>query len=298
VLVRRWLDAAGITDPVLRECYLFCVRDAIRRDDSYAMFLLRALPGAFRPYVAAAFALGYAADDCADTGPVEQRRSRLDEWASSAATAFAHEHSLDPVLHAAAHTWRVWGVPPTVVEDMVDAMRRDLAFVEFTTYEELQAWSMATTGYLFGVLGFMAGHVGAGADTVPVFRELGQLAQLVDVLCDVSEDLDQGRLYLPLEDLARCGVRAEELRARQWTPATAELIAYEANRVRNGMPVLVAELERLLPWPIASAIAQYGELHLREVIAAGPALLRRTILPNPAQALAVLLPHWRSAVTA
>lgn len=294
--MRRWLDAAGVADPVLRECYLFCLRDVPRRDDGFAKFPLRALPAAVRPYVAAAIALGYAGDDRADTGPVETRRQRLDQWADAAVAALAHEHSTDPVLQAAAHTWRVWNLPPSIVEEMVEAMRRDIAFVEFTTYEELRTWSAAMTGGLFTVLALMAGQLGSGARLVPVFSELGQLAQLVDLLCDLSADLKEGRLYLPLEDLARFGVRLDELKAARWTPATAELIAFEADRVRRRMPALVAELKQLLPWPVASAIGEYCELHLREVLASGPALLHRPVRPNPAEALVVWLPHGRSAI--
>lgn len=289
MLVRRWLDAAGITDPVLRECYLFCVRDVARRDDGYAKFPLRALPVAFRPYVAAAIALGYAADDRADTGPPEQRRQQLDQWADAAGTALAHGCATDPVLQAAAHTWQVWNLPSSIVDDMVGAMRRDTAFVEFADYEELRTWSEAMTGGLFTVLAFMAEHLGNGRHLVPVFGELGQLAQLVDLLCDLSADLRDGRLYLPLADLARFGVRADELTAGQWTPAVAELLAFEAARVRHRMPVLVAELERNLSWPIARAIGGYCELHVREVLASGPAVLQRPVRPNPAEALAVWL---------
>ncbi|RAS60659.1 phytoene synthase [Lentzea atacamensis] len=296
MLVRRWLDAAGVVDPVLRECYLFCVRDVARRDDGFAKFPLRALPAAFRPYIAAAIALGYAADDRADTGSVEGRRQRLDQWADAAATALVDEHSTDPVLHAAANTWRVWDLPSSIVEEMVGAMRRDTAFVEFTTYEELRVWSTAMTGGLFTVLALIAQRLGVSGNVVPVFRELGQLAQLVDLLCDLSDDLRTDRLYLPLEDLARFGVQAEELRAAHWTSGTAGLLAFEADRVRRRMPVLVAELEQLLPWPVAGAIGEYCELHVREVLASGPALLHRPIRPNPAEALAVWLPYWRSAI--
>jgi len=298
-LVRRWLDAAGIVDPVLRECYLFCVRDAARRDDGFAKFPLRGLPAAFRPYLAAVMALGCAADDRADTGPVETRRQRLDQWAEAAATALAGAHSTDPVLHAAAHTWAVWRLPVSIVDEMVEAMRRDTAFVEFTTYEELAAWSTATAGGLFSVLALIATHLGVdGTDgnLVAVSRELGQLAQLVDLLCDLSDDLRAGRLYLPLADLARFGVRAGDLRAGRWSPATAELVAFEADRVRERMPVLVAELERLLPWRVAPAIAAYCELHLSAVLASGPALLDRPVRPDPAEALTVWLPYWRSAI--
>jgi phytoene synthase len=298
VLVRRWLDAAGIVDPVLRECYLHCVRDVARRDSGYAKLRLWLLPAAFRPYLAAAAAWGYAADDRADTGPVRLRRQRLDGWVEAAATALAEAQSADPVLHAAAHTWRVWNLPVSILDDMVGAMRRDTAFVEFATYEELRAWSAAMTGGMFSVLGFMVQPLGAGASLVPACRELGGLVQLIDLLCDLSDDLRDGRLYLPLEDLERFGVRADELRAGRWTPATAALLAFEVDRVLRRMRAVIPQLEQSLPWSVARAIGEYCELHLREVLASGPAVLHHPIRLSPAEALAVWLPLRHSVVPA
>jgi phytoene synthase len=298
VLVRRWLDAAGVVDPVLRECYLHCIRDVARRDIGYAKLRLWLLPAAFRPYLAAAAAWGCAADDRADTGPVRLRRQRLDEWAEAAATALAEAQSADPVLHAAAHTWRVWNLPVSILDDMVCAMRRDTAFVEFATYEELAAWSAAMAGGMFSVPAFMVQPLGADASLVPACRELGALLQQMDLLCDLSDDLRDGRLYLPIEDLERFGVQADELRVRRWTPATAALLTFEVDRVLRGMRAVLAQLGQSLPRSAARAIGDYCELHLREVLANGPAVLHHPIRVSPAEALAVWLPHRLSVVSA
>ncbi|MEU7528070.1 squalene/phytoene synthase family protein [Saccharothrix sp. NPDC042600] len=86
--------------------------------------------------------------------------------------------------------------------------------------------------------------------------------QFADILCDLAEDLDDGRLYLPLEDLDRFGVSAEDLKCRRWTPAMAMLIAFETDRVSRGFAELFPTLWFLL--------------QMREVRAAGPAVLTRS----------------------
>ncbi len=69
--------------------------------------------------------------------------------------------------------------------------------------------------------------------------ELGLALQLTNILRDIAPDLERGRLYLPLEDLARFGVGEGEIRAQCARPAPARspglqaLLAFEADRARQ-----------------------------------------------------------------
>jgi phytoene synthase len=62
--------------------------------------------------------------------------------------------------------------------------------------------------------------------------DLGIAFQLTNFLRDIAEDLDRGRIYLPLEDLARFGVTEEDLLRRQVTPQLRGLLAFEIDRTR------------------------------------------------------------------
>ncbi|UNZ21258.1 squalene/phytoene synthase family protein [Streptomyces sp. 891-h] len=295
MLVRRWLDAAAITDPVLRHCYTVCAREASGFDGGRAGWAaLRITPPAARPYTAALTAHGCRADAYADTGPIEDRQRRLAEFADATWAAFAAGGSHDPVLHATVHTYRTFGLPLSVIEDMFTGMRRDVDFRDFVTYAELCQWAVQVGGPFYGVLRAMAGT--EFSEVQPLVHELVQLCQLADVLSDLSEDLDDGRLYLPLEDLNQFGVRPEDVKTKRWTPPMADLIAFEAARFTERLPALAAELEHSPVSPIAHALGEHYRLLVAGALAAGQDVLHRPVQPSMGQFHNVWRPVMRAVI--
>ena len=296
VFVRRWLDAAGIRDPLVRQCYVRCIRDVANQDGGNGRWWgLRSVPAGMRPYIAAMGAVSVEADRRADTGPVEHRRWRLNEYVDAVLTAIAGEAG-DPVLHAVAHMFRIYDVPLTVLTNMFEAMGQDIDCPEFATYDELRQWArMQTGGAMLVMMILLEGHE-VTRELEPVLCEFGELSQFMDNMADLADDLGEGRLYLPLEDLDRFEVRAEDLVARRWTPGMAELIEFEVDRVTSRMPAVVAEIQRYTEslWP--GAWAAHCELMLREVLADGPAVLERPSRARLADRLDIWLPVWRSTV--
>ncbi|WP_037684083.1 squalene/phytoene synthase family protein [Streptomyces griseus] len=296
MLVRRWLDAAGITDPVLRDCYTVCAREVYGiggARDAYAG--VRAAPAAARPYMAALAAHGCRADVCADTGPVEDRQRQLDDFAEATWAAFAGGGSCDPVLHATVHTYRTFGMPLSLIEDMFIGMQRDVGFRDFVTYAELCQWAGQVAGAPFyGITWAMAGTELTAAQ--PLVYKLAELCQLTDCLCDLSEDLDDGRLYLPLEDLDQFGVCPEDVKAKRWTPAMADLIAFEAARVTDGLPALAVEWEDTPVSSYINAVVEHFGLHVAGVLAAGQDVLHRPVQPSMSHCLNVWRPAMRAVI--
>lgn len=295
MLVRRWLDAAGITDAALRQCYTFCVRSLAGHGEG-VWWALRLAPASLRPYTATLGAHLFAADRYADTGPRAGRARRLDAYAEASMAALASGGAADPVLHALADTVRAFDLPTRVVADVFTGMRRDVAFREFQTYAEFGEWASVMSG------GPLLGHalVMAPAPDVrhaePVLRELGELFQLTDALCDLAEDLRDGRLYLPLEDLDRFGVRADDLLAGRWTPATADLLAFECRRVSGRVPVLVDSVGHRDAAGYLRPMGDYCALRVSAVLAAGPAVLHRPVQVRNTDLLDLWRRPWRAAI--
>ncbi|WP_234377235.1 squalene/phytoene synthase family protein [Streptomyces sp. TP-A0356] len=205
MLVRRWLDAAGITDPVLRHCYTVCARELANLDGGIPRWLIsRGVPAAVRPHMMAIGAHASRADAYADSGPVEDRQRRLAAFAEATSAAFAGGGSPDPVLHALVHTYQTFGMPLSQIQDMFTAMQRDVDFRDFATFEELRQWAEQLNAGGWASL-FRTMTATECVEVEALIREFAVLCQVTDVLCDLSEDLDDGRLYLPLEDLDRFG---------------------------------------------------------------------------------------------
>lgn len=104
-------------------------------------------------------------------------------------------------LHAFAHTVRRYEVPRQYFLDLAEGHRADLTVSRYATWASLERHCYHVAGVvgliLFGVLGLT--HSGAGEQAV----KLGNAMRLTGILRDLKADRDRGRLYLPLEDLAR-----------------------------------------------------------------------------------------------
>ncbi|MGW7824448.1 phytoene/squalene synthase family protein [Streptomyces puniciscabiei] len=295
MLVRRWLDQAGIHDPVLRQCYTVCVRQLHTCDDGRAgWWALRPAPAALRPYAAALFAHGCTVDAHCDTGPVEERLRRLDEYRQASFEAL-ESGSTDPVLHAMAHTYRAFGLPRSLLEHGFAVMRSEIGMAQPATYEDWQRWATGISGTPAVVL-MLVLHSGTLGPWEPLVRELGELYQMTDVLCDLADDLAEGRLWLPAEDFDRFGVRVPDFLARCWTPATAALIAFEADRVQQRLPELVAALEASPASSWARAMSRHCTLLVDLVRSAGADLLHHPVRPPISALVEVWQSQWRAAI--
>jgi len=114
-------------------------------------------------------------------------------------------------------------------------MLLDLTITSYDTYDDLLDYmdgSAAAIGsMMLPILGVRAGSYLAAAREPA--RHLGIAFQLTNFIRDVEEDLDRGRIYLPLKDLAEHGVTPDDLASRVTTAPIRALIAFEVDRART-----------------------------------------------------------------
>ena len=131
---------------------------------------------------------------------------------------------------ALADTLRRHDVPLAPLLELLDGVAMDLDDVAYPDFPSLHRYCRLVAG---GV-GLMLGPV-LGA-TSHRFREpgigLGVAMQLTNVLRDVAEDLDAGRLYLPADELARFGLDRAALERRRATPEFVALMRFQITRAR------------------------------------------------------------------
>jgi 15-cis-phytoene synthase len=114
---------------------------------------------------------------------------------------------------------------------MIDGVLSDLEPRRTQTFEELRGYCYQVAS----VVGLTAIHI-FGFDTrsaLPLAEKCGVAFQLTNILRDIREDAERGRVYLPAEDLARFGVSPEDLIAGSHTPAVRELLRFEGERARG-----------------------------------------------------------------
>jgi undecaprenyl diphosphate synthase len=219
------------------------------------------LPAHKRPYAHALAAFGIWADRLADEGEVSGRGPALARFRADILTALAGEPGapvrLPPVQRAMVHTVRAWDMPVPVLEELLTALEQDSRRPpDFPGFADLR-------GYMRGVSGTVAELFGAVLEPVredapELMSLLGEVFQYVDILHDLPEDLEQGRCYLPRQDLERLGLDAGDLIGARGTNAYRELIALQVRRARGlldrGQEVLDAAHPSSRPF-LASMVA-------------------------------------------
>jgi phytoene synthase len=230
----RELDAAGITDPLLRASYEACrTLNAAHGKTYYLATLL--LPPEKRPYVHALYGFARYADeivdDLASTLTEEQKAAHLHEWGEKFLIDLDTGHSDDPICLAVVDTVQRWNIPRAHFEAFLHSMAMDLTVTEYADYDALFE-------YVYGSAAVI------GLQMVPILEprseaaydyamDLGVAFQLANFIRDIGEDLDRGRLYLPLDDLARFGLTRADLERRVVTEQVRELLKFEIARVRR-----------------------------------------------------------------
>ena len=230
----RDLDAAGIHDPHLRESYERCrVLNAAHGKTYYLATLL--LPPEKRPYVHALYGFARYADeivdDLASTLTIEEKAVWLAGWGDAFLADIDRGWSDDPVCRAVVDTVRRWEIPKEHFTAFLHSMTMDLTVTEYRTYEDLYEYVYGSAA----VIGLQMVPIlePTSAEAYPRAMELGVAFQLANFIRDVNEDLDRGRVYLPLDELAEFGVTRADLERRVATPAITAALAWQVARVRT-----------------------------------------------------------------
>ncbi|MFZ0341562.1 MAG: squalene/phytoene synthase family protein, partial [Gaiellaceae bacterium] len=176
------------------------------------------LPRAKRQAIAAIYAFARNVDDVADGElQTEDRRAALE----GLRTALEGDSS-EPVFVALRDARERFGIPREPLEALIDGGLQDLGQSTYADFAELRGYCEKVAG----AVGLACVPV-YGSDDTEHAMTLGIALQLINIIRDVDEDLQLGRVYLPQDELAAFGV--EELAP---SPEFRELMAFEAERAR------------------------------------------------------------------
>ncbi|MGX1548253.1 phytoene/squalene synthase family protein [Streptomyces adustus] len=211
----RELDAAGITDPVLRAAYQRC--RALNAAHGKTYFLAtRLLPASRRPAVHALYGFARWADDIVDTlspdGNAGWRAAALRALGQRLERGLREGRSDEPVVLAVADTAERYGIDHAHFLDFMTAMSSDLVVTDYPTYADLRGYMHGSAAVIGLQMLPVLGTVVPREEAEPHAAALGVAFQLTNFLRDVGEDLDRGRVYLPADLLAGHGVDRELLR--------------------------------------------------------------------------------------
>ena len=217
--------------------YDYCLWVARRRAKNfYYSFLL--LSAQQRKAMCAIYAFMRYCDDLSDEPGAT--RAAMERWRGELEEALEGRFSGHPVWPAFHHTVRRFGIPHDYFREMIAGVASDLEPRHIDTFDDLYRYCYQVAS----VVGLTIIHI-FGFDTrraLPLAEKCGIAFQLTNILRDVREDAERGRIYLPREDLRRFGVSGEDLSSGKHTEAFVRLMRFEAARAKSyyeeSMPLL------------------------------------------------------------
>ena len=189
------------------------------------------LPPEKRRAIEAVYAFARRGDDIADSHLTnEAAAAEIARYRAALEDCYAGRADT-PELHALAEAVERFKIPRRPFEDLILGLEMDLNGTRYQTSDELAlyCYRVASTIGLISIEIFGYRHPSARDYAV----NLGMALQLVNILRDLKSDGRRGRLYLPLEDLERFGVRPAEILEGSYSDPFIELMQFECDRARR-----------------------------------------------------------------
>ena len=133
-----------------------------------------------------------------------------------------------------------------MLEEIIDGVEMDLTISQYATFEELRVYCYRVASAVGLVSIEIFGYKNPRCRDYAI--ELGLALQMTNIIRDVGKDLENGRVYLPQEDLERFGYSAAALHDRVYDERFLELMRFESERAEeffaNARSLLPAEDRR------------------------------------------------------
>jgi 15-cis-phytoene synthase len=245
----------------LEDSYARCIEVTRERAQNFH-FAFQVLPKVPYRGICALYAFARLADDYSDDEADPQTAlAKTREWRSVFDRAVAGDTSGHAIMPAVADTVKRCKIPVEYFHELIAGTEMDATILRYKTWDETYRYCYRVAS----VIGLMTVHVFGFDDpeALPLAEKTGIAFQLTNILRDIKEDADRGRIYLPLEDLARHGVSEEDLLAGRDLPAFRSLVKFEVERAKQYyqagddlLPMIRAECRPAL----AALVSIYGRL--------------------------------------
>lgn len=153
---------------------------------------------------------------------------RSDVEQSFAGVALAQRH---PVMQALMPHCAIYGITPAHLLGVIQGCQMDLEQNRYWNFASLEKYCYFVAGLVGEVIARILGF--QDASTIAYAHKLGLALQLTNIIRDVGEDAERGRIYLPIEDLERFAVPVQEINQHQYSERFYALMRFQAQRAQG-----------------------------------------------------------------
>ncbi len=170
-------------------------------------------------------------DECAD----QQQASRdLDAWEAALRSCVQNgpDTCQHPVLQVFLDTVRRYQIPLEYAFELIEGMRMDLHQTRYRNFDELRVFCYRVASVVGLMMCCIIGlkNPADRERALPYAIDLGIAMQLTNILRDIHEDLERGRIYLPLDEMEQFNYSVEDLVGHRHNPAFVRLMQFQADR--------------------------------------------------------------------
>ena len=276
---------------VEEEAERFC-REMARREAKNFYWGFISLPHDQRMAIYALYDFARQVDDDVDDAPApELIPQRLLQQRARVRHCVAQQYD-DPVMQVLAKAVSRYQIPEAELQALIDGVERDCTCTRYESWEALREYCYLVAS----VVGRMCVRIFGFSDPAALARadDLGLALQLTNILRDVREDAEMGRIYLPQADLRRFGITEDALLRGEPGEGWNALVEFETKRARelfeSGYQVL-----RYIPRRAAACVQTMAGIYesILQKIERDPQLpLRERAALSKGEKLRVVLESW------
>ncbi len=202
-------------------------KNITKQSKSSFYYAFSVLPREKREAIYTVYSFCRQTDDIADSSdPTYVKQKTLDFWEKELYKQFSGQ--TDTNFHK---LWRIaerFRIPLEYFLELIKGVRMDLAKVRFESFEDL-------TNYCYkvaSIVGLMSIQIfGYRDEKVKDYAvNLGIALQLTNIMRDVGVDAEMGRVYIPMEELDRFGVRETDILQKNTTGGFLQLMEHQYHR--------------------------------------------------------------------
>ncbi len=270
------------------------VQQKAARSGSSFYYAFLFLPPPRRAAITAFYAFCREVDDVVDeVGDPGVAATKLAWWRREVQSAFAGQPS-HPVMQALQPIAADFGIRADHLLAVIEGCQMDLDQSRYLDFPGLARYCHLVAGVVGEVAANIFGRT--SEQTVTYAHKLGLAMQLTNIIRDVGDDARRGRIYLPVSELQRFEVKAQEIIARSYSERFTALMRFQAERAHRCYDEALAQLpeaDRLAQKPGLMMANIYRTL-LREIEADGFQVLHQRTSLTPIRKLWIAMQtHWR-----
>ncbi|MHA1989763.1 MAG: phytoene/squalene synthase family protein [Candidatus Hodarchaeales archaeon] len=236
-----------LLNEIYKKSYAYCM-DIMEEHSKSFFFASRFLKKDQRNSIASWYAFARLTDDIVDEGKlsddeIEIQLNRLKDSITQLANGYI---SNNPILHAFGQTIRKHNIPLKYVYDLIEGVRMDLSKNRYEDNNELELYCYRVAS----TIGLVMTHIfqdNPSERTLARAIDLGFAMQLTNILRDVKEDFERGRIYIPLKTMREYNVSEEDLKQKMVSDNLKELLKYEIERTKGIYKVAELGIKDLPP---------------------------------------------------